>query len=140
MTTTELKNKVLTLKDEIENREGFERRGTGDDLIAGYMSKTIFKEKLWVLIADIEPSMKKAGHTHPNSDSIIVILEGEGEYFLGDEAHTAHVKPGSVCMAPAGSIHGVWNTGTVNIRYMCVEGPTPVEFGREGGWNEPVKS
>jgi mannose-6-phosphate isomerase-like protein (cupin superfamily) len=136
MTTTDTKNLVLTLKDEIENRVGFEKRGSGDDIIAGYMSKTLFKEKLWVLIADIEPSMKKAAHAHPDSDSILIILEGEGEYFMGDEHTTRHVKVGDVCIAPAGELHGVYNTGTVNVRYMAIEGPTPVTFAaREKSWN-----
>ena len=135
MTTTELKNKVLTLKDEIENREGFLERGTPGDTIAGYKSKIIFSEKLNVLIADIEPGMLKNRHAHPNSDSIIVILEGEGEYYL-NETESHPIKPGDVCIAPAGSLHGVANTGTVPIRYLCVEGPTPVFMERAGSWND----
>jgi quercetin dioxygenase-like cupin family protein len=137
MTSVKQQNTVLDVQKEIATREGFNVRG-GDDPIVGYLSKSLWKGKLNVLIAEIQPGMKKNRHAHPNSDSIIYILEGEGEYFI-DEKDSRKVKAGDLCIAPAGSLHGVWNTGKVAVRYLCTEGPTPVEFTHEGSWNDPVK-
>ncbi len=138
MTTVKQQNTVLNVQREIADREGFMDRGTPGDTIVGYKSKSLWKAKLNVLIAEIQPGMKKNRHAHPNSDSIIYILEGEGEYFI-NESQSRKVKAGDLCMAPAGSLHGVWNTGTVAVRYLCTEGPTPVEFTHEGSWNDAVK-
>ena len=136
MTTVEQKNLVTSLKAEIAEREGFVERGTGDDIIMGYKSKSLWKGTVNVLIAEIEPGMKKAAHAHPGSDSVIIMLEGEGEYFMGSTAVTKSIKVGDVMIAPAGSLHGVYNTGTATLRYICTEGPTPVEFVHEGSWND----
>lgn len=138
MTTTTKQNKVLNVQKEIADRAGFLDRGTPGDTIVGYKSKILWSEKLNVLIAEIQPGMKKNRHSHPNSDSVIYILEGEGEYFV-DENNSRKVKAGDICIAPAGSLHGVWNTGKVAVRYLCTEGPTPVSMAHAGGWNDAVK-
>ena len=138
MTTTTKQNKVLNIREEITRHEGFMDRGTPGDTIAGYKSKSLWSEKLNVLIAEIQPGMKKNRHSHPNSDSIIYILEGEGEYFI-DEQNSRKVKAGDLCIAPAGSLHGVANTGTAVVRYFVTEGPTPVSMEHSGSWNDPVK-
>jgi quercetin dioxygenase-like cupin family protein len=43
-------------------------------------------------------------HVHREHDEIIVVIEGAGEFRLGDEVKS--IGPGDVIVAPAGAIHG----------------------------------
>jgi mannose-6-phosphate isomerase-like protein (cupin superfamily) len=120
-----MEERVFALKDLIEDRKGFEERGTPESKLVGYKSKILWDDKVVALIAEIGPGMQKWGHVHPHADSVVVILEGEGEYIL-DKENTRSVKAGDVCFARAGQIHGVHNSGSQTIRYLCVEGPGPL--------------
>ena len=121
-----VQDRVSSIQDHIANRAAFQERGTADNPLAGYKSNIIWDDKLVALIAEIQPGMQKWGHVHRGADSMVFILEGEGEYIL-DENNTRPVKAGDVCFAPAGQIHGVHNSGTTVIRYLCVEAPGPLQ-------------
>ena len=121
-----VQDRVAAIQDHINNRDAFKERGTPDNPLNGYKSNIIWDGKIVALIAEIQAGMQKWGHVHKNSDSMVFILEGEGEYILDGEDNTRPVRPGDVCFAPAGAIHGVHNTGTTAIRYLCVEGPGPL--------------
>ncbi|HEY7269708.1 MAG TPA: cupin domain-containing protein, partial [Dehalococcoidia bacterium] len=43
-------------------------------------------------------------HIHRTHDETICVVEGAGEFRIGDEVKS--VKPGDVIVAPAGAIHG----------------------------------
>lgn len=43
-------------------------------------------------------------HIHREHDEVIVVMEGAGEFRLGDEVR--EVRPGDVVVAPAGTVHG----------------------------------
>ena len=45
-----------------------------------------------------------AAHIHREHDEIIYVVEGDGEFRLGDEVR--QVKPGDLIVAPAGTVHG----------------------------------
>ena len=60
-------------------------------------------------------------HNHHCEDELFVILEGEGEYRLGDTRHK--VGAGDVLGAPAGgpdTAHQLFNTGSGPLRYFVV--------------------
>ncbi len=121
----QVRDRVASIQDHINNKAAFQERGNADNPLAGYKSNIIWDDKIVALIAEIQPGMQKWGHVHPASDSMVFILEGEGEYIL-DENNTRSVKAGDVCFAPAGQVHGVHNSGKAPIRYLCVEGPGPL--------------
>lgn len=56
----------------------------------------------------IAPGAQIPPHSHPVEDAM-VILSGSGELFVGDEVHP--LSPGTACLAPANTIHGIRNTG-----------------------------
>ncbi len=60
-------------------------------------------------------------HSHRNNDELFIILEGEGTYRFGAEAHP--VKAGDVCSATAGdasTAHQLTNTGSGDLRYFAI--------------------
>jgi mannose-6-phosphate isomerase-like protein (cupin superfamily) len=56
-----------------------------------------------------EPGQQQHVHSHENQDKFYVVVEGEGQFTVGDEQRIC--GPGSVILAPAGVPHGVVNTG-----------------------------
>ncbi len=75
-------------------------------------------------------------HNHLGNDEMFVILEGTGEFRLGDETHP--VKAGDVCAAPKGgpeTAHQIVNTGTTTLRYLGIstmQDPEVVEYPDSG--------
>lgn len=72
----------------------------------------------WV---EIEPGHKNPLHLHPNSQEVLVLVEGELDHSIGDEMH--HLTPGSAICVPANTPHDGRNVGTVTAR-MVVSYPT----------------
>lgn len=66
-------------------------------------------------------------HYHPSTDDVWVVLEGEGEYFLGD-GKTFPLKSGIVALANKEEIHGVRSTGEQPLVVVSVSAPMPVEM------------
>lgn len=57
--------------------------------------------------ARLAPGATVPPHTHPVEDAMVV-LEGSGELFVGDDVYA--LSPGSGYLAPANIVHGVRNT------------------------------
>jgi mannose-6-phosphate isomerase-like protein (cupin superfamily) len=69
----------------------------------------------------LEPGQSDRVHTHPEQDKFYFVLEGEGEFQIGDE--TVKAGPGLTVLAPAGVTHGVRNAG--QQRLVILMGLTP---------------
>ena len=69
---------------------------------------------------EVAPGGHTPRHSHPYEHEVFV-LEGEGEFTIGDEAVTAGA--GMTVLAPAGITHGVENKG--NQRLVILMGLTP---------------
>ena len=61
----------------------------------------------------LEPGQTQHAHTHDGQDKFYYVVEGEGDFTVGDEAQRA--ASGSVVWAPAGVAHGVTNTGAARL-------------------------
>jgi quercetin dioxygenase-like cupin family protein len=70
-------------------------------------------DDITLIVEEIAPGDRIPLHTHPINE-VIVILEGNAEVTLGDDAH--EVAPGTVVFVPAGSPHGTRNVGTEPLR------------------------
>ena len=79
---------------------------------------------LWNLAA-CPPGHLKLCHRHPNADSVLMFLAGEGEFLLGG-GETRPARPGDVLFSVEGLLHGVRNTGDSWARWVYVEGPMPL--------------
>lgn len=73
-----------------------------------------------ITVVDVLPKGSTPAHHHALSESMYFILQGRGE-ILGD--NKARVGPGMAVYFPAGSIHGIRNTGGVKLRYVSCHAP-----------------
>jgi quercetin dioxygenase-like cupin family protein len=60
-------------------------------------------------------------HTQPTHDEIIVVLEGEAEFRVGDE--TKHIGPGDMVFIPQNTLHGRVRTLTPKWAALSIYAP-----------------
>lgn len=65
--------------------------------------------------------MSTALHRHLRSEEIYHITHGSGEMMLGDEIFSVHGGD-TVCILP-GTLHGIRNTGNIDLRIICASSP-----------------
>lgn len=67
-------------------------------------------------------------HVHEISEDVIVILEGEGEFIVGEDHERIPFEEGDVLFVPPGERHGTANTGDEPlVRLTCHAPPDPNE-------------
>jgi quercetin dioxygenase-like cupin family protein len=95
-----------------------------------------------IVVWCLEPGQENSTHTHPDSAHIIYIMEGEGLCLRGDQGQPDPIKAGQLLIVPRNVIHGIRNTGNVNLSYVAASagvykrdavGEQAGRFGREGG-------
>ena len=82
---------------------------------------------VWV----IPPGEELPAHYHPETDDVWIILQGRGEYYLG-QGRTRTIEAGMVIPAEKGDIHGVKNTGSELFVFAAVSAPMPSVMIKEG--------
>lgn len=76
-------------------------------------------------------------HTHPSTDDVWYIVQGEGEYYTaGNEKRI--IGPGDLAVASPEEVHGLYNSGTEDIIVLSMLAPLPVEFEEAPGFEYPV--
>ena len=75
----------------------------------------------------VPPGEEVPAHYHPATDDVWIVLEGEGEYYLGN-GETYPLKPGIVALAEKEQIHGVRVTGDKALVFVAISAPMPVEM------------
>ena len=61
----------------------------------------------------LEPGQTQAAHTHAGQDKFYFVIEGEGEFTVGEETRLA--GPGLTVWAPTGVAHAVTNRGSARL-------------------------
>jgi mannose-6-phosphate isomerase-like protein (cupin superfamily) len=97
------------------------RKLTGSNPDRMYKSTLFESQRLLLGLNCLEPGQADRAHTHAEQDKFYFVLEGEGEFTIGDEAVKAGA--GMTVLAPAGVTHGVENKG--NQRLVILMGLTP---------------
>jgi len=64
-------------------------------------------------------------HKHPVTDELFYIVEGVGEFTVGNES--VIVGPASAIYGPANVFHGLVNSGDKEMTVISVQAPKPVE-------------
>jgi quercetin dioxygenase-like cupin family protein len=70
-----------------------------------------------------EPGQEQKGHIHGEQDKVYLVLEGQGKFKVGSEAHV--LGPGQGTMAPAGEEHGVLNHTNTRLKVLVFVAPNP---------------
>jgi quercetin dioxygenase-like cupin family protein len=71
----------------------------------------------------LEAGQAQAAHRHAVGDKLYYVLAGRGRIRVGTEEHA--VGPGDLVCAPAGSEHGVTNSGPDRLSVLVVMAPKP---------------
>jgi quercetin dioxygenase-like cupin family protein len=87
-----------------------------------FFKSTLFESGALMLgLNCLEPGQTQAPHAHAGQDKFYYVIEGEGDFVVGEEAQRA--GPGSVVWAPAGVEHGVSNAS--EARLVVIVGIAP---------------
>jgi quercetin dioxygenase-like cupin family protein len=70
-----------------------------------------------------EAGQEHAAHAHAGTDKLYHVVEGRGEFTVGEAKRT--LERGAVVFAPAGVPHGVRNVGAGRLIVLVVMGPPP---------------
>jgi quercetin dioxygenase-like cupin family protein len=71
----------------------------------------------------LEPGQAQKPHAHAGADKIYFVLEGEGEFTVGDEER--RLGPGHAVLAPADIDHGVRNGSAARLTLLVFMAPNP---------------
>lgn len=95
------------------------------DAAAGRVGKaTLFRSpRLLLGLNHLEVGSEQSLHTHEGQDKFYCVLEGEGEFTVGEDVR--EVGPGHVVWAPVGVLHGVRNRGPTRLVLLVGIAPAP---------------
>lgn len=98
------------------------------DLIGSNPNKvfksTLFQSQHLLLgLNCLNPGQSQSLHTHDNQDKFYFVLEGDGEFIIGNETRQAGV--GTVIWAPATLPHGVTNLSDQRLVLLVGIAPGP---------------
>ncbi len=89
-----------------------------------FYKATLFQSpRLLLGLNCLEPGQVQAVHDHADQDKFYLVMEGQGEFVVGEATQTAGA--GGVVWAPAGVPHGVRNTGAVRLVIVMGIAPSP---------------
>ena len=71
----------------------------------------------------LEPGQEQKVHSHSDNDKIYFVVEGSGEFLVGEEI--CDLGPNQIVLAPAGESHGVRNTGGARLTLLVFMTPNP---------------
>ena len=80
-------------------------------------------DRLLVGLNTLLPGQEQHLHDHATQDKCYLVLEGAGEFTVGDE--TRQCTAGELILAPAGVAHGVANNGEALLSFITVLAPSP---------------
>ncbi|MCY3773416.1 MAG: cupin domain-containing protein [Gemmatimonadetes bacterium] len=80
-------------------------------------------EHMFCDIYCFEPGQEQKAHSHAENDKIYYVLEGVGDFTVGDE--TIEGIPGTAVLCPPGVDHGVLNTGAGRLVVLVFMAPHP---------------
>jgi mannose-6-phosphate isomerase-like protein (cupin superfamily) len=111
-------------------KEGIKTVNIGD--IKEFDSKAILRkgpletDKIVFNTYFLEPRQLLRLHMHPASDELFYIVEGQGQFTVGDDQ--VMVSSGSAIYGPTGVPHGLVNSSKSPIVMISVQAPKPVEI------------
>jgi quercetin dioxygenase-like cupin family protein len=71
----------------------------------------------------VEPGERIPAHVHPLGQDTWTILAGQGAYQVSADGTSRSIVAGDVVVARTGDVHGVFNDGSVPLRFISVVAP-----------------
>ena len=89
-----------------------------------FFKSTLFHSpRLMLGLNTLEPGQVQKVHTHTGQDKFYFVIEGEGDFVVGDE--TRRCAAGHAIWAPADVPHGVSNNGSERLVVLVGMAPSP---------------
>ena len=89
-----------------------------------FYKTTLFRSDALLLgLNCLEPGQTQKPHDHADQDKFYYVVEGQGQFRIGDDVKTA--VAGEVVWAPAGVIHGVSNEAGSRLTLLVGIAPAP---------------
>ncbi len=79
--------------------------------------------RFMITLVEVRPGGSTPPHEHPTVESMYYILEGRGEVPSDTRGKGKAVGPRTAVYFPAGSVHGIRNTGRTNLVYLSCHAP-----------------
>lgn len=71
--------------------------------------------------ATLLPGGATTEHYHPRAEEIYYVLRGSARLRIDDE--TRDLAPGDAVLIPTGARHKIWNSGAVDLVFLCCCAP-----------------
>ncbi len=95
--------------------------GTGEEK---FYKTTLWQgDNMMVGLNCLQPGQTQKIHAHDGADKFYFVLEGSGQFTVGDVERNADT--GSIVIAPAGIPHGVTNEGNERLSLLVTIAPPP---------------
>jgi mannose-6-phosphate isomerase-like protein (cupin superfamily) len=78
-------------------------------------------EHAQVVVMSIPPGGEIGSETHAKVDQVLTFVDGIGLVHLGSQ--TSVIGPGRLVLVPAGVLHNVVNTGSVDLKLYTIYAP-----------------
>ncbi len=89
-----------------------------------FYKTTLFRSDAMLLgVNCLEPGQTQAAHDHADQDKFYYVVDGMGDFQIGDEVISA--EAGSVVWAAAGVVHGVTNNSDQRLTLLVGIAPAP---------------
>lgn len=99
------------------------REHVGTNLERFYKTTLFQTERMLLGMDCLEPGQAQVAHKHAGRDKFYFVIEGVGDFTIGDERRT--VGAGGVVWAGADVTHGVVNTGDERLVMLVGIAPEP---------------
>jgi mannose-6-phosphate isomerase-like protein (cupin superfamily) len=80
-------------------------------------------ERMFCDVYGLNPGQEQMAHAHAGSDKVYFVLDGIGQFRIGDEDRDAGT--GAAVLAPAGVPHAVRNPGPGQLTLLVFMAPKP---------------
>ena len=71
----------------------------------------------------LNPGQEQKPHTHPGATKFYYVIEGTGEFVIGDETRT--LRQGQLAWSSPGEVHGVRNASSDRLVLLVAMAPNP---------------
>jgi mannose-6-phosphate isomerase-like protein (cupin superfamily) len=80
-------------------------------------------ERMFCDVYGLNPGQEQTAHAHAGSDKVYFVLDGVGQFRIGDAER--QVGSGHAVLAPAGASHAVRNPGPERLTLLVFMAPKP---------------
>jgi mannose-6-phosphate isomerase-like protein (cupin superfamily) len=99
------------------------RDHVGDNPAKPFKSTMFRSDRLMLGLNCLHPGQAQTPHVHGGQDKFYFVVEGTGEFLVGDERQSA--GEGTIVWAPSDVSHGVVNTGSRRLVLLVGMAPAP---------------